>query len=162
MYYTQIPIMHLAIQRYKFTQTEKISVPNIYINGLHPTVIKFVRDLRQLGGFSPRTPICSTSKTDRHDIAVILLKVALNTIILYNMNVFMLIHVVWYVYVYVDSCRITWTYLCWVLLYNIDVVVLIRVIWHVHVYVDSCCLICTCLCWFVLYNMNVFMLIHVV
>lgn len=80
MYYTQIPIMYLAIQRYKFTQTEKIPVPNIYINGLHPTVIKFVRDLRHVGGFSPCTPICSTSKTERHDIAVILLKVTLYTV----------------------------------------------------------------------------------
>ena len=30
--------------------------------------------------FSPRTPASSTTKTDRHDIAEILLKVALNTI----------------------------------------------------------------------------------
>jgi hypothetical protein len=30
--------------------------------------------------FSPRTPVSSTNKTDRHDIAKILLKVALNTI----------------------------------------------------------------------------------
>jgi len=32
--------------------------------------------------FSPGTPVSSTNKTDRHDIAEILLKVALNTIIL--------------------------------------------------------------------------------
>jgi len=37
-------------------------------------MIKFVSDLRQVGGFS------STNKTDRHDITEILLKVALNTI----------------------------------------------------------------------------------
>jgi hypothetical protein len=30
--------------------------------------------------FSPGTPVSSTNKTDRHDIAEILLKVALNTI----------------------------------------------------------------------------------
>jgi hypothetical protein len=30
--------------------------------------------------FSPGTPLFSTNKTDRHDIAEILLKVALNTI----------------------------------------------------------------------------------
>jgi hypothetical protein len=30
--------------------------------------------------FSPGTPVSSTTKTGRHDIAVILLKVALNTI----------------------------------------------------------------------------------
>ena len=38
-------------------------------------VIKFVRD-----AFSPVTPISSTNKTDRHDIAEILLEVALSTI----------------------------------------------------------------------------------
>jgi len=43
-------------------------------------VIKFVSDLRQVGGFSAGTPVSSTNKTDRHDIAEILLKVALNTI----------------------------------------------------------------------------------
>jgi hypothetical protein len=43
-------------------------------------VIKFVSDLRQDGGFSPGPPVSSTNKTDRHDIAEILLKVALNTI----------------------------------------------------------------------------------
>jgi hypothetical protein len=32
--------------------------------------------------FSPGTPVCSTNKTDRHDITEILLKVALNTITL--------------------------------------------------------------------------------
>jgi len=39
-------------------------------------VIKFVSDLRQIGGFSP---VSSINKTDRHDIAEILLKVTLNT-----------------------------------------------------------------------------------
>ena len=43
-------------------------------------MIKFVSDLRQVGGFSAGTPVSSTNKTDRHDIAEILLKVALNTI----------------------------------------------------------------------------------
>jgi hypothetical protein len=45
-------------------------------------VIKFISDLRQVGGFRPGTPVSSTNKTDRHDITEILLKVALNTIIL--------------------------------------------------------------------------------
>jgi hypothetical protein len=40
-------------------------------------VIKFVHDLRQVGGFSLAS---STIKTDRHDRTEILLKVALNTI----------------------------------------------------------------------------------
>jgi len=44
-------------------------------------VIKFVTDLRQTGWwFSPDTPVSSIIKTGRHDIAEILLKVALNTI----------------------------------------------------------------------------------
>jgi hypothetical protein len=38
------------------------------------------RDFRQVGGFSPDTPAYSTNKTDRHDIAEILLKVVLSTI----------------------------------------------------------------------------------
>ena len=42
-------------------------------------VIKFVSDLQQ-GVISPGTPVSSTNETDRHDIADILLKVALNTI----------------------------------------------------------------------------------
>jgi hypothetical protein len=43
-------------------------------------VIKFVSVLRQIGVFSPGTPVSTTNKTDRHDIAEILLKVALITI----------------------------------------------------------------------------------
>ena len=42
-------------------------------------VIKFVSDLQQVGFFSD-TPVSSTNKTDRHDIAEILMKVALRTI----------------------------------------------------------------------------------
>jgi hypothetical protein len=42
----------------------------------------FVSDLRQVGASLPGIPVSSTNKTDRHDIAEILLKVALNTIIL--------------------------------------------------------------------------------
>jgi len=38
--------------------------------------------MRQVGGFSVGTPISSNNNTDRHDIAEILLKVALNTITL--------------------------------------------------------------------------------
>jgi len=41
-------------------------------------VIKFVSDLRQVGGFFPGTPF-SFNKTDRHDMIEIFLKVALNT-----------------------------------------------------------------------------------
>jgi hypothetical protein len=49
-------------------------------------VIKFVSDLRQVGGFFPGPPVSSTNKTDCHDIAEILLKVALNTIKQINLN----------------------------------------------------------------------------
>ena len=35
---------------------------------------------RLVGGFSPGTPVSPTNKTDRHDIAEILLKVTLNII----------------------------------------------------------------------------------
>jgi hypothetical protein len=50
-------------------------------------VIKFVSD------FSPGTPVFSTNETDRHDIAEILLKVALNTISLnlQHFKIFLLI-----------------------------------------------------------------------
>jgi hypothetical protein len=41
-------------------------------------VIKFVSNLLQIGGIFPGTPVSTTNKTDRHDIAEILLKVALN------------------------------------------------------------------------------------
>jgi hypothetical protein len=46
----------------------------------HIYVIKFISDLRQVGGFSLDTPVSSINNTDRHDITEILLKVALNTI----------------------------------------------------------------------------------
>ena len=42
-------------------------------------VIKFVSDFRQVGWFSPGTPVFSTNKTDRHNITEILLEVALST-----------------------------------------------------------------------------------
>jgi hypothetical protein len=42
-------------------------------------VIKFYQLLAQGRWFSPGTPASSTTKTGRHDIAEILLKVALNT-----------------------------------------------------------------------------------
>jgi hypothetical protein len=44
-------------------------------------VIKFVSDLRQIGGFSPGPLVSTTNKTGRHDITEMLLKVALNIII---------------------------------------------------------------------------------
>jgi putative component of membrane protein insertase Oxa1/YidC/SpoIIIJ protein YidD len=48
------------------------------VYSIHHYVTKCVSDLRQVGGF----PVSSTNKTDHHDITDILLKLALNTIIL--------------------------------------------------------------------------------
>ena len=45
-------------------------------------VIKFVSDLRQVGGFLQVLLVSSTNKIDHHDITEILLKVALNTVTL--------------------------------------------------------------------------------
>jgi hypothetical protein len=45
-----------------------------------PQVIKVYQLLAHGRWFSPGTPASSTAKTNRHDIAEILLKVALNTI----------------------------------------------------------------------------------
>ena len=42
-------------------------------------VIKFTSCLPRVGGFSPGTPASSNTTTGRHNIAEILLKVALNT-----------------------------------------------------------------------------------
>ena len=39
-------------------------------------MIKFVSELRQIGGFSPVTPVYPTNKTHRYGITEILLKVA--------------------------------------------------------------------------------------
>ncbi len=46
-------------------------------------VTKFVSDLRQIGGFLRVLRFSSVNKTDLHDITEILLKVALNAIILF-------------------------------------------------------------------------------
>jgi len=48
--------------------------------GVQHYVIKFVSDLRQVGGFLLGPQVSFTNKTDRHNIAEILLKVALNSI----------------------------------------------------------------------------------
>jgi hypothetical protein len=56
-------------------QSVPITTKVVSSNPVH-YVIKFVSDLRQVGGF----PVSSTNNTDNHDIAAILLKVALNTI----------------------------------------------------------------------------------
>ena len=55
-------------------------------------VIKSVGDLRQVGGISSTTPVSSTNKTYRHEIAEILLKVALNTTTLTLRELILYIH----------------------------------------------------------------------
>ena len=57
-------------------------------------VIQFVSDLRKVGGFLRVFCFTSTNTTDRHDIAEILLKVALNTITLlpYEKNYVLFYH----------------------------------------------------------------------
>ena len=48
--------------------------------------IKFVSDSRQVGGFSPGTPVSSVNETGRHDITEIFLELALNTITLTKLS----------------------------------------------------------------------------
>ena len=59
-------------------------------------VTKCVSDLRQVSGFLRGTPVSPTNKTDRHDITHILLKLALNTIILtltlYHLALHIIVH----------------------------------------------------------------------
>ena len=50
------------------------------IQAIQHYVIKFVSDLRQVGGFLRVLQFPPSIKTDHHDITKILLKVALNTI----------------------------------------------------------------------------------
>ena len=45
-------------------------------------MIKFVSDLAAGRWFSPGTPVSSTNKADSHDITEVVLKAALNTIII--------------------------------------------------------------------------------
>ena len=73
--------LHLHVQSVPITTKFVSSNPihgEVYL--IQHYVIKFVSDLRQVGGFSPSTPVFFTNKTDRHIITEILLKVALNTI----------------------------------------------------------------------------------
>ena len=56
----------------------RVRIPLIgEVYSIQQYVIKFVSDLRQVGGF---LWVSSTNKTARHDITELLLKVALNTI----------------------------------------------------------------------------------
>ena len=62
--------------------TKVVGLITVYVE-VYPIqcyVIKFISDLRQVGGFPRVIRFSSPQKTDRHDITEILLKVALNTI----------------------------------------------------------------------------------
>jgi hypothetical protein len=63
------------VEQRKDLKVEQYKLQLIYKN----YVIKFVSNLGQVGGFLG-TPVSSTNTNDCHDIAEILLKVALNTI----------------------------------------------------------------------------------
>ena len=67
---------------YKFPNIHVQTPANDEVYSIRHYVIKFVSDLRQVGGFSPGIPVSSTNTTGRHDITEISLKVALNTITL--------------------------------------------------------------------------------
>ena len=82
IYVTSIRPYHLDVSH---CLTIKVMSWNPIYGEVYPIqyyVMTFVSDLWQVGGFSPDTPVSSTNKTDHHDIAEILLKVALNTITL--------------------------------------------------------------------------------
>ena len=54
-----------------------VRIPVMY--SIQHYVIELISDSREVGWFSLGTPVTSTNKTDRHDIAEILLQVALTT-----------------------------------------------------------------------------------
>ena len=66
-------------------------------------VIKFVSDLRQVGGFLRVIRFPPTNKTDRTDITEMLLKMALNTIKQTNQNKNYTYYTVVYIYIYLRS-----------------------------------------------------------
>jgi len=76
--------LQLSVQSVPIT-TNVVSSNPVHgeVYSIQQYVIKFVSDLRQVGGFPPGIPVASTNKTDSHDITEILLKVDLNTI---NLN----------------------------------------------------------------------------
>jgi len=74
----QLPIQSLHI----ITHVVGSNPANGEVYSIQHYVIKVFRNLRQIGHFSPGTPVSSTNKSDRHDITELLLKVAFNTITL--------------------------------------------------------------------------------
>jgi hypothetical protein len=74
----QLPMQSVPIT----TKVVSLNPAHVKVYSIQYYMTKFVSDLQQVGGYSPGNPVSSTNKTDCHDIADILLKVALNTIIL--------------------------------------------------------------------------------
>jgi hypothetical protein len=74
--------LQLPVQSVHVTTNVVSSNPvHVKVYTIHHYVIKFVSDLRQVGGYL-RLSLSSTNKTYHNYIAEILLKVALNTITL--------------------------------------------------------------------------------
>ena len=73
--------LQLHVQSMSIT-TKFVSSSSVHseVYSIQHYVIKFVSDLRQVGGFLQVQTVSSTNKLRRHDIAEIFLKVALNTI----------------------------------------------------------------------------------
>jgi hypothetical protein len=74
----QLPMQSVPIT----TKVVSLNPTHGEVYSIQHYVIKFVSDLRQVGG----SPVFSTNKTDCHDITKLLLKVVLNTITL-NINI---------------------------------------------------------------------------
>ena len=62
------------------TNVVRLNLTDGKMYSIQQYVINFVSDLWQISCFLPDTPVSSTNKTDCHDMAEILLKVALNII----------------------------------------------------------------------------------
>jgi hypothetical protein len=79
-------LLKVALKHQKSNQPIRLRFAPSFVNykkgalDPKPQVIKFTSFLPMVGGFSPGTPASSIIKTGRHDIAEILLKVALSTI----------------------------------------------------------------------------------
>ena len=73
--------LQLPMQSVHIT-TKAVSSNSVHdeVHSIQHYVIKFVSSLQQVGGFLWVFRFSPTNKTDHHDIAEILLKVALNTI----------------------------------------------------------------------------------
>ena len=77
--------LQLLVQSMRIT-TKRCEFESHSLRGVHDRTLceKVCQLLVAVLWFTPGTPVSSTNKTDRHDITEILLKVALNTIILFG------------------------------------------------------------------------------